>query len=142
MVSKTWGWCICLMSVMTGSACATTPTSTAGAEEVSGQHVLKPTILIRGPGSGEVVVKRDSGLNTSTCRSRVFVNGEPVADIAPGEKATIYLPIGAQLLAAKPNGICAGELVEAQATVSEEKTATFRVSYGTWGDFTLQPTAF
>lgn len=123
------------------ASCATSPVSNESATEVNKENVINLAMTIRHSGYGTVIVKRDRGMNTSACRSRIFANGEPVADIAPGEKITMFLPLGEQLLAAKATGICAGGLVEAKANVTE-KTSTFRVSYGTWGEFSIQPTAF
>ncbi len=133
---------VVLFSLMFLVSCATTPVSNEEAREVEMRHVIDAGVVTPRQGFGEVVVKRDQGLNTSACRSRVFVDGEPVADIASGEKVTMYLPVGEVMLAAKATGICAGGLVEVSARVSDSKTSTFRVSYGTWGEFSIQPTSF
>lgn len=122
--------------------CATTPVPTSAAREVPRMRVLNPALLERKEGLGQVVVKRDEGLSASACNSRVFVNGAPVAEIAPGEKVTFYLPEGEQMLAAMATGICIGGLVEARASVSRSRPAVFRISYGSSGEFSLQPTAF
>ncbi len=76
------------------------------------------------------------------CNSRVFVNGSPIADVATGEKVVFYLPEGEHMLAARAEGICIGGLVEAKAAVSRNKPSVFRISYGSSGEFALQPTAF
>lgn len=123
-------------------SCATTPVSNDSATEVGKQNVINAAMTARQSGYGQVVVKRDRGLNTGACRSRIYANGEPVADIAPGEKITMFLPPGEQMLAAKATGVCAGGLVEITANVTDKRTTTFRVSYGTWGEFSIQPTAF
>ncbi len=123
------------------ASCATTPISNELAAEVKSENIINSAMTIPKHGYGVVIVKRDRGLNTSACKSRIFVNGQPVADIAPGEKITIFLPHGDQLLGAKATGICAGGLVEIKTNVTD-KTSTFRVSYGTWGEFSIQPTAF
>jgi hypothetical protein len=93
-------------------------------------------------GYGQVIVKRDEGFGASACSSRVFANGSPVADIRPGEKVVFYLPEGSQMLAARANGVCIGGLVEAQAQVSIHRPAVYRISYGSSGEFSIQPTAF
>jgi len=86
--------------------CATTPVSTSGARDVPSTRVLNSDLLKRKEGFGQVVVKRDEGLSASACNSRVFANGIPVAEIAPGEKVIFYLPEGEQMLAAIATGIC------------------------------------
>lgn len=122
--------------------CATTPVPTSAARDVPRTRVLNATLLERKEGLGQVVVKRDEGLSASACNSRVFANGTPVAEIAPGEKVTFYLPEGEQMLAAMATGICIGGLVEAKASVSRSRPAVFRISYGSSGEFSIQPTAF
>ena len=122
--------------------CATTPVPTSTARDVPRTRVLNATLLERKEGLGQVVVKRDEGLAASACNSRVFANGTPVAEIAPGEKVTFYLPEGEQMLAAMATGICIGGLVEAKASVSRSRPAVFRISYGSSGEFSIQPTAF
>lgn len=107
--------------------CATTPISTIAAREVSISRVLNAAFLERKEGLGQVIVKRDEGLSASACNSRVFANGTPVAEIAPGEKVTFYLPEGEQMLAAMATGICIGGLVEAKASVSRSRPAIFRI---------------
>jgi hypothetical protein len=122
--------------------CATTPVPTNSARDVQSARVLNPVLLERKEGLGQVVVKRDEGFSASACNSRVFANGTPVADIAPGEKVVFYLPVGEQMLAAKAVGICIGGLVEAKVSVSRSRPAVFRISYGSSGEFSIQPTAF
>jgi hypothetical protein len=104
--------------------------------------VLNAALLERKEGLGQVVVKRDEGLSGSACNSRVFANGTLVAEIAPGEKVIFYLPEGEQMLAAIATGICGGGLVETKASVSRFHPAIFRISYGSSGEFSIQPTAF
>lgn len=128
-----------LMSLL---GCATTPVPTRSARDVPRTRVLNAAFLERKEGLGQVVVKRDEGLSASACNSRVFVNGTPVAEIAPGEKVIFYLPEGEQMLAAMATGICIGGLVEAKASVSRSRPAVFRISYGSSGEFSIQPTAF
>jgi hypothetical protein len=122
--------------------CATTPVPTKSAKNVQNSRVLNPALLERKEGLGQVVVKRDLGLSASACNSRVFANGTPVADIAQGEKVVFYLPEGEQMLAAKAVGICIGGLVEAKVLVNLSRPAVFRISYGSSGEFSIQPTAF
>ena len=72
----------------------------------------------------------------------MFANAVAIAEIAPGEKVTFYLPEGEQMVAAIAAGICAGGLVEAKVLVSRSRPSVFRVSYGSNGEFSIQPTAF
>jgi hypothetical protein len=126
--------------IVTG--CATTPVSTASAQEVPRSQVLNTSFLDQREGFGQVIVKRDQGFSGSACRSRVFANGTAVAEIGTGEKITFFLPEGDQMLGAIAAGICGGGLVEAKVSVSHLRSAVFRISYGSSGDFSIQPTAF
>ena len=122
--------------------CATTPISTSSARDVPSTRVLNASLLERKSELGQVIVKRDEGLSASACNSRIFANGVPVAEIAPGEKVVFYLPEGEQMVAAIATGICIGGLVESKASVSRSRPAIFRVSYGSSGEFSIQPTSF
>jgi hypothetical protein len=124
------------------AACATTPVPTSAAKNVPLSRVMNSALLERRDGSAQLVIKRDEGLSASACNTRVFVDGAPVAEIGTGEKITLYLPEGDHMLAAMATGICAGGLVEVKATLAKVKTSTFRIGYGSSGEFTLQPTAF
>ena len=124
------------------AGCATTPVSTSGAQSVPPTRVLNASFLQRRDGHGEVVIKRDEGFIGSACNTRIFANAVAVAEIAPGEKVVFYLPEGEQMVAAKAAGICAGGLVEAKVLVSRSRSSIFRVSYGSNGEFSIQPTAF
>lgn len=124
------------------NGCATTPVPTTNAREVPEARVLNAALREPKAGFGQVVVKRDEGLSGAACNSRVFADGSPLAEIAPGEKVTFYLPEGEHMVAAIATGICTGGLVEAKALVSRSRSAIFRISYGSSGDFSIQPTAF
>lgn len=133
-----------LLAVLSVSmlGCATTPVPTASAPNVSPARILNASFLESRAGYGQVIVKRDDGFLASACNTRVFANATPIAEIAPGEKVVFYLPEGEQMVAAIAAGICAGGLVEAKVSVSRTRTAVFRVSYGSNGEFSIQPTAF
>lgn len=128
--------------VLSVLGCATTPVPTSTAREVSRTRVLNAALLERKEGFGQVIVKRDEGFSASACNSRIFANGTPVAEIAPGEKVTIFLPEGEQMLAAIATGICIGGLVETKVSVNRARPAVLRISYGSSGEFSIQPTAF
>ena len=64
------------------------------------------------------------------------------ADSGISFQATFYLPEGEQMLGAIATGICIGGLVETKASVRHSRPAVFRISYGSSGEFSIQPTAF
>ncbi|KAF3981999.1 MAG: hypothetical protein HFP78_03830 [Methylococcales symbiont of Hymedesmia sp. n. MRB-2018] len=133
---------ILLLILIALSGCATRPISNtiaipAPMERILDTHYLKP-----GPGTGEVTVKRDSGFGGSACSSRIFVDGHPVADIRVSEKVVLYLPEGEHILSAWPNGICGGGMTEIKAVIKAGTPSSYRVGYGSNGDFAINPTAF
>lgn len=124
------------------AACATTPVPTSEASFVPSDRILEPKLLQPSSGTGLVTVKRDSGFAGSACSARIFVNGNPVADIRPIEKVVLHLAEGEHILSAQPNGLCGGGMSEVKATVKAGSNSSFRVSYGSAGEFLISPTAF
>lgn len=128
--------------VVAASGCATRPVSNAEAIAVPMERILDMGYLRPAVSTGEVTVKRDSGLGGSACSSRIFVNAKPVADIRTSEKVTLYLPEAEYILSAWPNGICGGGMSEVRAAVKSGGHLSFRVGYGSNGDFSINATAF
>jgi type IV pilus biogenesis protein CpaD/CtpE len=124
------------------TGCATQPVSTAEAVPVPRERILSSEFLQQIEGSGTVIVKRDSGIGGSGCSARLFVDAKPTADLRTSERVVLHLPNGDHILSAQPNGLCGGGVVETRVRVTSLETATFRMGYGTAGDFTLSPTAF
>lgn len=122
--------------------CATTPVPTSEAVEVPASRLLNGIALVRRADTGVVVIKRDAGFAASACTTRIFVDGVPIADIATGEKVTLHLTEGAHMLAGRANGVCIGGLVETSVVAVKGRLSAVRISYGSSGEFSIQPTAF
>lgn len=122
--------------------CATTPVPDSATSSVPTDRLYAPAMARPVTGGGSINVRRDSGLMGSACSTRVWINGQPAADLRTSERITIHVEAGDHIVSAQPNALCAGGLVEAQAVVRPGRTARFRVGYGTNGDFILAPTAF
>jgi hypothetical protein len=121
--------------------CGTEPIRTETAREV------RQTTAFRNAypsGTGEIVVKRDTGFAGSACGARVFANAVPVADLYAGEKITFRLPDGEHVLSARLVGdFClVGTTVETRATAARGRSSVFRLSFPSTGGFLFQPTAF
>jgi len=123
-------------------SCATRPISNLEAVMAPKDRVLNTQHLSPSPNTGTVVIKRDKGFGGSACSTRIFVNGEPIADIQTSEKIVLYLPKNEYVLSAWPNGICGGGMSEVTANVKIGEQLTFRVGYGSNGDFFINRTAF
>lgn len=132
---------IALLGIV-ATGCATRPISNAEAIHVPRGQVVDSTYLKPIPDSGVVTVKRDSGFGGSACSSRVFVNANPIADLNASEKVVIYLPAGEYIFSAWPNGICGGGMSEVRAMVKSGAELSFRIGYGSNGDFTINATVF
>ena len=128
--------------VLSSAGCATRPVSNADARSAPAAQVIDASYLKAGAGSGRVTVKRDSGIGGSACSSRVFVDAKPVADLNTSEKIIIYLLPGDHVLSAWPNGACGGGMSEVRATIREGGDLSFRIGYGSNGDFSINATAF
>lgn len=124
------------------SGCATRPTSNSESKPVSSNRIIDDRYLNSVPNAGIVTIKRDSGFMGSACTSRVFVNAKPMVDLNSAEKIVLYLPADKYILSVWPNGICGGGMSETTVSVKAEAELSFRIGYGSNGDFTINPTAF
>lgn len=124
------------------AGCATSPSPDAFVSVVPAERTFPAASARPTEGGGSIAVKRDAGLMGSACSARVWIDGQPVADLRQSERITVHVDAGEHIVSAQPNGICAGGLVEGQAAVKPGRTARFRIGYGTNGDFLIAPTAF
>lgn len=124
------------------TACATQPVAIHQAPPVPSSRILAPHWLSQAQYTGSLVVKRDSGLMGSACTIRVFVDGVPVADLAPAEKVELFIPLGEHLVGVTSNGICGGGVSETAVVIIPERQRVLRIASGQSGDIYLQPTAF
>lgn len=132
-----------LMSMIGLAGCATKPVSTQLAKNVPAERVLNSSLLQQnGSDVGTVTIKRDSGFSGSACLTRVYIDGKEIADLDTSEKVVIHPSLGIHVFSAWPKGICGGGMVEVTGTVNKDNPLTYRIGYGTNGDFGLYPTAF
>ena len=125
------------------SACATRPVSIHQSSAVPSSRILAPQWLSQGQHKGSLIVKRDSGFMGSACTIRVFVDGVPIADLAPSEKVEVFVAFGEHIIGAAANGIfCGGGISEAAVIIRPESEKILRIASGQSGDIYLQPSAF
>lgn len=127
---------------LVATGCATRPVSNAEAISVPKERIVDASFLQPKANAGVVTVKRDSGFGGSACSSRVFVNAKPVADLETSEKVVFQLIEGDYIISAWPNGMCGGGMSEVPAAVKSGKELSFRIGYGSNGDFMINATAF
>ena len=133
------GWTLLALAGLLMSGCATSAISTSEAQPVPADRMLSAEYSVNRPDRCLVIVKRDTGSAGSECTSRLLVDGKPVADLATGEKVTLYLPLGEHIIGADPNGECHGGLSTTSVTALRGQPATLRIQYGSNGEFTIQP---
>lgn len=126
-------------TLLTG--CATAPVSTQVATPVPQERILDASFLQEKQDTVLVVVKRDGGFLGSACSSRVFIDSKPVADLKPSEKVSTFLTKEVHIIGAESKGICGGGLSEVESNLSNGKPASFRIRYGSNGDYSINRTA-
>jgi hypothetical protein len=119
------------------AACSTTPVSTSSANAVAAAKWSE-----RKDGYGTLIVKRDTGFMGAACKASVYVDGERIASLGPGDKVTVYLPPGEHITGAKNGGVCGGAVSEAQLTLAANQQRTYRIAILDAGGIAIQPTAF
>ena len=129
---------ILAVACMASTGCATSPTPTASAQPGT---MLNHAIGTPMPGSGRVIVKRDTGFVGSGCTHRIHIDGTPAAELRVGQAVTLYTPPGEHVVSAVATGICDG-ITEATVTIEVGKTKSLRSGYDGNGNVRLQPTAF
>lgn len=121
------------------SACSSRPVSVADAKPAP-QWVFKyqtsaPTTL---------VVMRDKGMIGAGCDASIFINGETVAKLETGEKATFHLDAGQWIVGAslEGTGLCALNPArqERETITKAGETKVFRVFTSNAGDIDILPT--
>ncbi|MGK1298459.1 hypothetical protein ACRE80_26930 [Klebsiella pneumoniae] len=134
---------IALALVIVGiSGCATNPVTNEQAQNIPAKQILDSSFFSKKEGTGEVIIKRDSGVMGSACMTRVYLDGKEIADLDTAQKAVIYPKVGNHIFSAWPKGMCGGGMSEQSGTVIDGKTLMYRIGYGTNGDFGIYPTAF
>jgi hypothetical protein len=66
--------------------------------------ILDPSLTRRNPSAGLLTVRRDATTLDEDCRHRIFLDGNPVADLRPNEVITIYAAPGHHVLRAEETG--------------------------------------
>lgn len=122
------------------SACSSRPVSVADAKPAPQARVFKyqtsaPTTL---------VVMRDKGMIGAGCDASIFINGETVAKLETGEKATFHLDAGQWIVGASLEGagLCALNPArqERETFTKAGETKVFWVFTSNAGDIDILPT--
>jgi hypothetical protein len=129
-------WLIALAGLIM-SGCATSSVDTAEAQPVPAERILSTEHSINRPDRCLVVVKRDTGSSGAQCTARLVVDGKPIADLATGEKISLFLPLGQHIISANPNGGCNGGFSATSIAALRDQPVTLRIRYGANGEFMI-----
>ena len=66
--------------------------------------ILDPSVTRRNPSAGILTVRREAAAAGEDCRHRIFLDGNPVADLRPNEVINIYAAPGRHVLRAEQTG--------------------------------------
>lgn len=131
-----------IVAALALAGCATTPTPDGAAVETSRTYSAYEPFRARSAETGIVVIKRDRGFTGAACATRVYVNGAHVADLRPGERVTLHLPLSHHVLSADAPPPCGGGMSEVAVDVLAGQPRAFRVGASSSMDTVLSPTAF
>lgn len=109
--------------VLALAGCATPTPSDQGASPA--RLILDPSMTRRNPAAGMLTVRRDAASAADECRHRIFLDGNPVADLRPNEVITIYAPPGPHRLKAEQTGSTCHGGNELAATSEQGKGRLF-----------------
>ncbi|EDY5134277.1 hypothetical protein GRN71_003376 [Salmonella enterica subsp. enterica serovar Thompson] len=129
-----------LISVTMLTACSTSSVPVTAAKLAPQKRVFK----YQTPTETTLTLVRDKGLTGSGCNATIFINGDIVAKLETGEKATFYLSEGEWVIGSslESSGLCAlnPSRMEREVRLNKGDTKKYRV-YTSWdGTMDLLPT--
>lgn len=89
-----------------------------------------------------IVFKRDTGFMGAGCTHRVFLNGEPVADLRVAQAVSVYVKPAIYIVGVRSTGICGGGDSELEIDLKDGRPRTYRISSDQGGSLRIQPSAF
>ncbi len=96
-----------VLLVMELAACVTQ--TLPDVQGLPARAILDPLLTRRNPSAGVFTIRRDAATSNDECRHRIFLDGNPVADLRPNEVVAIYAPLGQHVLRAELTGVsCQG----------------------------------
>ena len=112
-----------------------------GANGAPARLILDPLVTRRNAAAGVLAVRRDPTTVGEECRHRIFLDGDPVADLRPNEVVNIYAPPGSHVLRAEQTGASCHGGNELAAVSERGKWRNFRTAPSSSGGVLLSSTA-
>jgi hypothetical protein len=111
-----------------------------GANGAPARLILDPLVTRRNASAGILAVRRDPTTVGAECRHRIFLDGNPVADLRPNEVINIYATPGDHVLRAEETGLSCHGGNELAATSERGKWHSFRTAPVSPGGMLLSST--
>jgi len=126
------------------TACTSIPVPTKDSILIPDNRILADgrQYIALSKNSGQIIIKRDSGLVGIACTTKIYIDAKPVADLDESEKVIFNLPEGEYILSAEPNGLCGGILTEIKVNVKANSQSVYRYAISLYGGPAIYPTAF
>ena len=99
-----------------------------GANGAPARLILDPLVTRRNASAGILAVRRDPTTVGEECRHRIFLDGNPVADLRPNEVIKIYALPGRHVLRAEQTGSSCHGGNELAAISERGKWRTFKTT--------------
>ena len=112
-----------LLLVLELSGCATL--AAPDPEGSPARVILAPLLTRRNPSAGILSIRREPGTIGEECRHRVFLDGNPVADLRPNEVVNIYALPGEHVLRVEQTGSSCHGGSEVAATSEKGRLHSF-----------------
>lgn len=126
------------------AGCSTSPISADKARLAPAERVTGYQSSVEG--GGKIIVTRDTGFIGGGCFAGIYLNGDRVAKLDPGEKAVFSVKSGEWIVGAglEGSGLCAvnPERIEITESVGPGQTKKFRVYNPGDNSFRIAPTTF
>ncbi len=123
------------------TACASSAVPTEKTTLVPASRIYDTRFSDPVPGSGHIIIKRDTGYIGLDCDNFLSVDGVKIAQLEPSERIEFFLNPEEHVVAASRSRSCGGEIRELSIRPDAHVTKTFRVWVGPNGLLEFQRTA-
>ncbi len=124
-----------LLLTVTLLGCGAHSISTKNATNVPESRTFAQYWRTPHPGTGALVVKRNTGFVGWATKIRVLVDGVPAADLATSEKVELFVPLGRHVVSAR----LLTSTIETEVVISPRSTVVLETGYDLAGNFQLRP---
>jgi hypothetical protein len=131
---------IALAVVATG--CASSPVKVSESHPVPADRLLPGLSAFAQPSdtTAKIIVIRDSGFIGGGARTKLLIDGVPVAKLRTGERVQCFVKAGDHILGVTPEPNLGAADAEIQSIVAAGRTYHFRISVTASSTLRIQPT--